>query len=531
MEDEIRNISILTSTDIPKMCWECRAMLRKIVKFQERIKAAYKYFTSGKSTRRINLLSGLSYSYTDQYISAQHEDDNIQDLKDIKYDELIADIQTDNISVKEEELSDSKYDEIDDVKHINYDVEIKTEIETAVKEECSLEFIENEFDLDVIKKEWQKNKRKIISEKIKKAMSAKYKIIFKDDNSINFTRHFKKVSIDDKERLYWSAMDKNVRNFRTMAYTCNLCTTGYAKSEYYAKHMRTFHSKTSGNFECDICKRKYKCKSRLKSHIIEHFSKYVCTICKFETYKLWTINGHLDCAHRRAVMCLSCGLKFEKRPEFYDHYKKMHSKVICDTCGKKYTKKQSLIQHIVKRHSKHRCHICKRDYSSLDALTRHNNLHHVISRTEHCYCVECDIQFDNMSRYTTHLKTSIKHKPIVGIPCPECNKVYNKKCTMNNHYNHVHLRKTKFYCDKCKRYFLNGFRLRQHIASVHDKIPQEKNKICPHCGRGFSTNRILTNHIRTHTGERPYSCEICQSTFTQKTALKVHKRAIHKIKD
>lgn len=145
--------------------------------------------------------------------------------------------------MKEEELSDSKYDEIDDVKHMNYDVEIKTEIETAVKEECNLQFIENEFDLEVIKKEWQKNRRKSISEKIKKSMSAKYKFIFKDDKSINFARHFKRVSIDEKERLYWSEMDKDARNFRTMAYKCNLCTTGYAKSEYYAKHVRMFHSK------------------------------------------------------------------------------------------------------------------------------------------------------------------------------------------------------------------------------------------------------------------------------------------------
>ncbi|GBP65326.1 Zinc finger protein 184 [Eumeta japonica] len=160
--------------------------------------------------------------------------------------------------------------------------------------------------------------------------------------------------------------------------------------------------------------------------------------------------------------------------------------------------------------------------------------------SEDSYCVECDLQFDNVSKYKRHLNNSVKHKPkkILSIPCPVCQKIFCKKVTMRNHYNLVHLQTSKHYCDSCDRYFLNGWRYRQHKASVHDKIAPVKNKFCDICGRafahrlnlvhlGFQQNRTLMNHIRTHTGEKPYACAHCPARFAQRTAMLTHLKAIH----
>ncbi|XP_064608172.1 zinc finger protein Xfin-like [Liolophura sinensis] len=83
------------------------------------------------------------------------------------------------------------------------------------------------------------------------------------------------------------------------------------------------------------------------------------------------------------------------------------------------------------------------------------------------------------------------------------------------------LRNSVFRCDLCDSQFNSFESIEAHSNQKH------KRYLCDYCGKSFTAKPNRDRHVRYHTGERPYRCELCKQSFFRGDDLKYHRTTRH----
>lgn len=67
------------------------------------------------------------------------------------------------------------------------------------------------------------------------------------------------------------------------------------------------------------------------------------------------------------------------------------------------------------------------------------------------------------------------------------------------------------------------------IGTPSEDASRRKLK-CQYCDKAFLKNFDLQQHLRSHTGEKPFQCIVCGRAFAQKSNVKKHMQT-HKVSD
>ncbi|KAH0566638.1 hypothetical protein KQX54_002764 [Cotesia glomerata] len=139
-------------------------------------------------------------------------------------------------------------------------------------------------------------------------------------------------------------------------------------------------------------------------------------------------------------------------------------------------------------------------------------------------CKECDYETTVLAALTVHM---LKHTDNAGLPykCNDCEKHFRKATDLQEHYN-IHSGDKPFGCEQCGSSFYLRRQLSAHCRRLHPEIKANKvtSTTCDICGRVLATKRSLFRHKESHNPTKLYLCDFCGKSLSSAEHLKKHRR-------
>ncbi|XP_069364589.1 uncharacterized protein [Maniola hyperantus] len=270
-------------------CWECHAELRKVKRFQDKVRRANNAFETSQNQKCENL-SNLSTILIGEYKNSQpggtDQPSSVEDCaQGIKEEAVEVEVEEtalpDPLEVSQVKPSDQEFDiNLEIQKETNPSVSTEKVAKRTIPEQTPNILKRAKLDQTVPKPGPKRAKLDQSGQKPAQEEESEPKSTPESDADAIFGKV--KIEIDELQKILQER--RNKESFKSMKFKCDSCVLGFTDHNRLLEHNKNFHDEEVGTCECDICERRFDDEDQLSAHHRNHFVKFVCKLCNFECY-------------------------------------------------------------------------------------------------------------------------------------------------------------------------------------------------------------------------------------------------------
>ncbi|KAM6319498.1 zinc finger protein 335 isoform 4-T4 [Podargus strigoides] len=215
--------------------------------------------------------------------------------------------------------------------------------------------------------------------------------------------------------------------------------------------------------------------------------------------------------------------KYMGRRYYYKSPKPLMRPYLCRICGSRFLTHDDLRFHVNSHEANDpqlfkclQCSYRSRRWSSL----KEHMFNHVGSKPYKCEeCNYTSVYKKDVIRHSTvHSRDRKKRADpppkLNSFPCPVCNRIYPMQKRLTQHMK-THSTEKPHMCDKCGKSFKKRYTFKMHLLTHIQAIANRRFK-CEFCDYVCEDKKVLLNHQLSHMNDKPYKCSFCKySTFRE----------------